>query len=184
MRDGCQAPLSPAVAGLCGHRGGRGARYVLHAAKLVALAALGRSTTRQAAATRSDAPGATERHFAAASHVGRSHNSYAPPASSERVLTRCWTRVGGPRWRPSRRAVAQPCRLAAKELRQAAAHSHKRTSSSAVQRMVMRLEYGGASLLCAGHEAEREEIPPNRKRAPADTFSWQKTARHARSPPP
>ena len=39
-------------------------------AKPVALAALGRSTTRQAAATRSDAPGATEGHFAAASHVG------------------------------------------------------------------------------------------------------------------
>jgi len=134
-------------------------------AKLVALAALGRSTTRQAAATRSDAPGATERHFAAALPRRAVPHSYAPPASSERVLTRCWTLVGAPLWRPSQRAVAQPCRLAAKELRQTATHSHKRTSSSAVQRMVMRLEYGGALLLCAGHEAEREEIPSNRKRA-------------------
>ena len=73
--------------------------------------------------------------------------------------------MGATARRPSLRVVAQPCRLAAKELRQAAAHSHKRPSSSAVPRMVMRLEYGGASLLCAGHEAEREEIPPNRKRA-------------------
>ncbi len=46
-------------------------------AKHVALAALGRSTTRQAVAspfgtptTRSNATGATERRFVAASHVG------------------------------------------------------------------------------------------------------------------
>jgi len=56
---------------------GAEARCVLHAAKLVALAPLGRSTTRQAGvspfgtpATRSNATGATERRFVAASHLG------------------------------------------------------------------------------------------------------------------
>jgi len=77
LRDGCQVLVSPAVAALCDRRGGRGARCVLHAAKLVALAPLGRSTTRQAGAspfgtpaTRSNATGATERRFVAASHLG------------------------------------------------------------------------------------------------------------------
>ncbi len=72
-----KCPLLPVVAALCDHRGGRGARCVLHAAKLVALAPLGRLTTRQAGAspfgtpaTRSNATGATERRFVAVSHVG------------------------------------------------------------------------------------------------------------------
>jgi len=56
--------------------------------------------------------------------LGALSQSYAPPASSERVLKRCWTPAGASPGRPSRRVVAQTCRLAAKELSHPAAHSN------------------------------------------------------------
>ncbi len=79
---------NPALAALGGVTTGRGADSTMRQAGTPPTRSPSARTVNDGTpAPRSEATGATERRFAAASHKGVPHTSHAPPAPSERVLT-------------------------------------------------------------------------------------------------